>query len=116
MRVTAPDWYEALNGSKETVLCDLPAEAATAQALLAEADVVLESFRPGVADRLGVGPGDAPDTAVTARSRASASAAATNGGRATISTTSAGRACSNTRRRRFRRCRRPTSLRVRSAR
>ena len=35
--------------------------AALAQALCARADVVLESFRPGVADRLGIGPGDVPD-------------------------------------------------------
>ena len=42
---------------KESVVCDLPADAAFARALCARADVVLEGFRPGVADRLGVGAG-----------------------------------------------------------
>src|SRR6185503_20002648 len=44
--------------------CDLKAEPELAQALLARADVVLEGFRPGVAARLGVGPDDAPPSAV----------------------------------------------------
>ena len=64
MRATAPEWYEALNAGKEVVECELPADAETARALLAEGDVILESFRPGVAERLGVGPGEAPATAV----------------------------------------------------
>ena len=64
MRHTAPVWHDELNAGKESVVCDLPAEAAFAQALLARADVVLESFRPGVAARLGVGPGDAPPSCV----------------------------------------------------
>jgi alpha-methylacyl-CoA racemase len=64
MRDTAPGWYQALNAGKETVVCDLPAEAPRARELMAEADVVLESFRPGVAARLGVGPDDAPERAV----------------------------------------------------
>jgi alpha-methylacyl-CoA racemase len=64
MRATAPEWHDELNAGKESVVCDLPAEAHFAQALLARADVVLESFRPGVAARLGVGPGDAPASAV----------------------------------------------------
>jgi crotonobetainyl-CoA:carnitine CoA-transferase CaiB-like acyl-CoA transferase len=40
------------------VVCDLksPVGLALAQALLSRADVVLEGFRPGVAERLGVGP------------------------------------------------------------
>ena len=38
--------------------------AGARQALLARADVVLEGFRPGVAARLGVGPDDAPSSAV----------------------------------------------------
>jgi alpha-methylacyl-CoA racemase len=59
MRRTAPGWFDALNAGKESVVCDLPAEAAFAHALLARADVVLESFRPGVAARLGVGPDSA---------------------------------------------------------
>jgi len=56
MRATSPDWHDALNAGKESVVCDLPAEGAFARALLARADVILESFRPGVAARLGVKP------------------------------------------------------------
>ena len=57
MRHVAPAWDDALNGGKESVACDLKAEPELARALLARADVVLEGFRPGVADRLGVGAG-----------------------------------------------------------
>lgn len=64
MRATAESWHDALNAGKESVVCDLPAEAGLARGLLARADVVVESFRPGVAARLGVGPDDAPETAV----------------------------------------------------
>jgi crotonobetainyl-CoA:carnitine CoA-transferase CaiB-like acyl-CoA transferase len=60
MRHTAAEWHDSLNAGKESVVCDLPADADFARALLARADVVLESFRPGVAARLGVGPDDAP--------------------------------------------------------
>jgi alpha-methylacyl-CoA racemase len=56
MRATAPEWHDVLNAGKESVVCDLPADVDFARALLARADVVLESFRPGVAERLGVGP------------------------------------------------------------
>ena len=74
---TAPEWHDALNAGKESVVCDLPADAAFARALLARADVVLESFRPGrrrparrrARRRAG-------RTASTARSPASASAGA----------------------------------------
>ena len=64
MRHVAPAWDDALNAGKESVACDLKAEPELARALLARADVVLEGFRPGVAARLGVGPDDAPATAV----------------------------------------------------
>lgn len=64
MRHVAPGWDEALNAGKESVACDLKADPGLAQALLARADIVLEGFRPGVAARLGVGPDDAPETAV----------------------------------------------------
>jgi alpha-methylacyl-CoA racemase len=64
MRHTSPEWHDLLNAGKESVVCDLPAEAAFARALLERADVVLESFRPGVAARLGIGPDDAPAGAV----------------------------------------------------
>lgn len=64
MELLAPAWHEALNAGKETVQVDLKADLETGRALCAEADVVLESFRPGVADRLGVGPGSLPDSVV----------------------------------------------------
>jgi alpha-methylacyl-CoA racemase len=60
----APAWHEALNAGKESVTCDLKADPATGRRLCAKADVVLESFRPGVVERLGVGPGDLPETVV----------------------------------------------------
>jgi alpha-methylacyl-CoA racemase len=63
-RALAPAWHAALCAGKESVVCDLKESPDLARALIARADVVLEGFRPGVADRLGVGPGDAPDTAV----------------------------------------------------
>ena len=57
MRAAAPAWDEALNAGKESVACDLKAEPdARAARCCARADVVLEGFRPGVAERLGVGP------------------------------------------------------------
>lgn len=64
MRSAAPAWDEALRRGKESVVCDLKREAGFARALCERADVVLESFRPGVADRLGLGPADLPDTVV----------------------------------------------------
>ena len=64
MRHVAPAWDEALNAGKESVACDLKTDIGFARALLARADVVLEGFRPGVAARLGVGPDDAPASAV----------------------------------------------------
>jgi crotonobetainyl-CoA:carnitine CoA-transferase CaiB-like acyl-CoA transferase len=60
----APAWHEALNAGKESVVCDLKAEPERGLELCAQADVVLESFRPGVVERLGVAPGDLPETAV----------------------------------------------------
>jgi crotonobetainyl-CoA:carnitine CoA-transferase CaiB-like acyl-CoA transferase len=64
MRHTSPEWHDLLNAGKESVVCELPRERAFARSLLERADVVLESFRPGVAARLGVGPDDAPEHAV----------------------------------------------------
>jgi alpha-methylacyl-CoA racemase len=64
MRDTAPGWFDALNAGKESVVSDLPAEAEFVRALLARADVVLETWRPGVRTRLGVRPSDVPATAV----------------------------------------------------
>jgi alpha-methylacyl-CoA racemase len=64
MRPTATAWDAALRAGGESVVCDLPADAAFARALCARADVVVEGFRPGVAARLGVGPDDVPETTV----------------------------------------------------
>jgi alpha-methylacyl-CoA racemase len=64
MRETASAWDDALREGTESVVCDLPADLALARALTGRADVVLESFRPGVVDRLGIGPGDVPETVV----------------------------------------------------
>lgn len=64
MRHTAPAWHDALNGGKESVVCDLKQEPELGRALCSRADVVLETFRPGVVDRLGVGPRDVPETVV----------------------------------------------------
>ena len=64
MAQLAPAWHEALNVGKETVLLDLKAKPEEGRALCAEADVVIESFRPGVVERLGVGPADLPDSLV----------------------------------------------------
>jgi alpha-methylacyl-CoA racemase len=64
LQATDPGWHEELNAGKESVVVDLKVDAAPALELLAEADVVLESFRPHVASRLGIGPENAPATAV----------------------------------------------------
>src|SRR6476659_8417759 len=64
MRSTAPAWDAALRAGKESLEIDLKREPAPALELLHEADVVLESFRPGVASRLGIGPEHAPERAV----------------------------------------------------
>jgi alpha-methylacyl-CoA racemase len=60
MRPTATAWDTALRAGSESVVCELPADTSFAQALCARADVVLEGFRPGVAERLGIGPDDVP--------------------------------------------------------
>jgi crotonobetainyl-CoA:carnitine CoA-transferase CaiB-like acyl-CoA transferase len=55
MRVGAPAWYEAINGGKEVVELDLKgAGLAEAQELCDAADVILDGFRPGVFERLGL--------------------------------------------------------------
>jgi crotonobetainyl-CoA:carnitine CoA-transferase CaiB-like acyl-CoA transferase len=53
-----------LREGTESVVCDLKSDPALARALCARADVVLESFRPGVAARLGIGPDDVSSSAV----------------------------------------------------
>ena len=64
MRGTAPAWDAALRAGKESLEVDLKQDPAPALELMREADVVLESFRPGVASRLGIGPEQAPERAV----------------------------------------------------
>jgi alpha-methylacyl-CoA racemase len=60
MRTSAAEWHDALNAGKESVVWS----DELAHALLQRADVVLESFRPGVAAKLGIGPDDAPPSSV----------------------------------------------------
>ncbi len=49
--------FAAMNRNKRSIVLDLKAEAGRelALALCADADVVVENFRPGVADKLGIG-------------------------------------------------------------
>jgi crotonobetainyl-CoA:carnitine CoA-transferase CaiB-like acyl-CoA transferase len=55
-RGMAPAWL-AVNGNKRSLTLDLqkPEAVAIVKRLAAEADVVMENFRPGVMDRLGIG-------------------------------------------------------------
>jgi alpha-methylacyl-CoA racemase len=64
MRRTAPAWDQAFRAGKESLEVDLKHDPGPALELLREADVVLESFRPGVASRLGIGPEHVPERAV----------------------------------------------------
>src|SRR6266571_1485990 len=56
LRSVAPGWDAALNSGKESVVWDLERDPGLGPALAARADVVLEGFRPGVAERLGSAP------------------------------------------------------------
>jgi alpha-methylacyl-CoA racemase len=64
LRSVEPGWDAAVNGGKESVVWDLERDPGLGPALCARADVVLEGFRPGVAERLGIGPRDVPDSVV----------------------------------------------------
>lgn len=64
MRTTAPAWDAALRAGKESLEVDLKLDPGPALELVREADVVLESFRPGVASRLGIGPEHVPERVV----------------------------------------------------
>ena len=64
MRSVAPGWDAALNTGKESVVWDLERDPQLGPALAARADVVLEGFRPGVAERLGVGAAALPGSVV----------------------------------------------------
>jgi alpha-methylacyl-CoA racemase len=64
LRSVAPGWDAALNGGKESVVWDLEHDPELGPKLCARADVVLEGFRPGVAERLGIAAGDVPESVV----------------------------------------------------
>jgi alpha-methylacyl-CoA racemase len=64
LRHTAPAWDAALRAGKVSLEVDLKRAPEPALELLDEADVVLESFRPGVATRLGIGPEHVPESTV----------------------------------------------------
>jgi crotonobetainyl-CoA:carnitine CoA-transferase CaiB-like acyl-CoA transferase len=64
LRSVAPGWDDALNAGKESVVWDLDRDPRLGPDLAARADVVLEGFRPGVADRLGLAAGALPDSLV----------------------------------------------------
>ena len=55
-RGMAPSWL-AINGNKRSLTLDLqrPEAVQIVQRLVSQADVVMENFRPGVMDRLGIG-------------------------------------------------------------
>jgi crotonobetainyl-CoA:carnitine CoA-transferase CaiB-like acyl-CoA transferase len=57
MRHVQAEWHDELNAGKESVVCDLKLDPEFGRALCRSADVVLESFRPGVSERLGLAPG-----------------------------------------------------------
>ena len=54
---------------KQSVVLNLKSDAglAAARALITRADILIEGFRPGVMERLGLGPKDCPDTLVYGR-------------------------------------------------
>ena len=64
LRSVAPGWDAALNAGKESVVWDLEEQPGLGPALAERADVVLEGFRPGVADRLGIGAAALPESVV----------------------------------------------------
>jgi alpha-methylacyl-CoA racemase len=66
LRDIAPGWDAALNAGKESVVCDLKRDPGFALELASRADVVLESFRPGVLERLGLGADRLPPRVVLA--------------------------------------------------
>ena len=64
LRAVAPGWDAALNAGKESVVWDRERDPELGRALCERADVVLEGFRPGVAERIGIGAGDVPPEVV----------------------------------------------------
>lgn len=64
LRSVAPGWDAALNAGKESVVWDRERDPGLGPALCRSADVVLEGFRPGVADRIGIGAASLPESVV----------------------------------------------------
>ena len=64
LRDVSAEWDAALNAGKESVVWDRARDPRLGPALCARADVVVEAFRPGVAERLGVGPASVPGRVV----------------------------------------------------
>jgi crotonobetainyl-CoA:carnitine CoA-transferase CaiB-like acyl-CoA transferase len=64
LRDVAPDWDARINAGKESVLWDRDRDPGLGHALCSRADVVVVGFRPGVAERLGIGPDDLPERVV----------------------------------------------------
>ncbi|MGZ6144333.1 MAG: CoA transferase, partial [Myxococcales bacterium] len=52
LRAVSPGMFAALNRGKRSVVLDLPAQSGQLRALAERADVLIESFRPGVLERL----------------------------------------------------------------
>src|SRR5271165_5424558 len=81
-------YFQAVNRNKQSVVLDLrdAADVARAQGLVAEADVLVENFRPGLMDDIGLGYADLRDRhpalvycSITGFGSATASAAALPG-------------------------------------
>jgi alpha-methylacyl-CoA racemase len=69
-RATAPvDRTDVNRRGKRSIVLNLKSQAgrAAALALIAASDIVIEGFRPGVMERLGLGPDDCPDTVIYGR-------------------------------------------------
>ena len=64
VRDVAPEWDARLNAGKESVVWDRDRDPQLGRELCRRADVVLVSFRPGVAERLGVGANDVPERVI----------------------------------------------------
>ncbi|MEM8655966.1 MAG: CaiB/BaiF CoA-transferase family protein [Pseudomonadota bacterium] len=69
-RASGPvDPYDVNRRGKRSVALNLKSDAGlgVARDLLAEADILIEGFRPGVMERLGLGPEDVPDRLIYGR-------------------------------------------------
>ncbi len=68
-KATDPDPTDINRRGKRSIVLDLKSEAGltAAHTLIARSDVLIEGFRPGVMERLGLGPEDVQDTVVYAR-------------------------------------------------